>query len=86
MEEGDGAEQAAGLVEEGERRLEPDAGNIARPHEVARGERAGAGLDPERREALEQDAGQELEIADEPGEEADIEHLADEAGDDIAVF
>ena len=86
VEEGDGAEQAAGLVEEGERRLEPDAGNIARPHEVARGERAGAGLDPERREALEQDAGQELEIADEPGEEADIEHLADEAGDDIAVF
>ena len=86
MKEADRAEHVADFGQQGFCRLEPDAGNIAWSHEITCSQRAGARFHTEARKALEHDIGEQGEVANDEGEEADIEHLLEEARHDVGIL
>jgi len=85
VEEGDRSEQFTDFCQQRRGRLEPDPGNIAGPQEVCGGQRGRSGPDAELGKAFEEDAGQQRKVAEDQGEEADIEHLLQKRGDDIGL-
>src|SRR3546814_9378175 len=64
---------------------EPGGGDAAGLHEIGETDAGAAGLQTETGEAVEHDAGERGEIADDEGEKADIEDLLDQAVHDVFV-
>ena len=83
-ERGD-ADQLAGLLQQRPRRGEPGRGHEPRPHQVGRRQRRARRLQPEPGEGLEDDVGEALEVVEQQGEEADVEHLADQLRRDVVL-
>lgn len=82
---GDIAHQLAGGFEDRLAGVETDLRDAARVEKIG-GRKAGAGgLQAESGKAVEGDFGKLVEIADEEGEEVDIERLLDEARDDVLL-
>src|SRR3546814_639023 len=65
--------------------VEPGGGDAAGLHEIGETDAGAAGLQTETGEAVEHDAGERGEIADDEGEKADIEDLLDQAVHDVFV-
>ena len=86
MEKADRPEHVADLFEQGLSRIEPNACNIPRTQEISRRHRAAARFYAELCKTVEHDPGEQCEIANDEGEEADIEHLLQKAGDHICVL
>src|SRR3546814_20218366 len=64
---------------------EPGGGDAAGLHEIGETDTGAAGLQTETGEAVEHDAGERGEIADDEGEKADIEDLLDQVVHDVFV-
>ena len=86
MEEGDWPQHVTDLFEQRLSGIETDARNEARTQEIIGGHRPATCRHAELGEAVEDDAGEQREVADDEGEEADIEHLFEESGDDVGVL
>jgi hypothetical protein len=83
-ERGD-ADELPGLLQQRLRRGEPGRRDESRPHQVVGRESRSRGLEPEAGERLEHDVGEALEVADQEGKEADVEHLADQLRGDVVL-
>src|SRR3546814_18493008 len=70
-------------LEQGLRRIDPGRGDDARAHEVADRHGAAPRFQSQAGEAFKQDAGEGLEIADDEGDDTDVERLLDAELDDV---
>ncbi|KAG1086346.1 hypothetical protein G6F40_013969 [Rhizopus arrhizus] len=72
----------------GDRRpgVDADLGQPARLQEVLHAQGRAAGGQAQARERTEHDAGQPVEVADDVGERADTEHLAQQLGDHVVAL
>lgn len=80
------AHQRACLLQKRPGRLEADAGEIARPEQIVGGEFVLRRTKPETCEGAEDDIGEACEIIQDQCEDADIEHLPQEATEHIALL
>ena len=71
LEEGDIAHEAGDRLKQRPAGLEADLGDTAGPHEIVRRDAGAGGGEAEAGKALEDDAGEEIPVADQVGEEAE---------------
>ena len=84
-EDGGEAGEVADLLENGAASVHANGGELAGAQEIVL-RQAGTGcLQAEPGEGFEDDAGERVEIVDDVGEGADIEHLLDELGEDLVM-
>lgn len=79
------ADEIADLIDERIRRLIAGGGDLAGFEQIVGGERTGRGLYAETGEGSVDDLGKVLEVVEDQREDADIEHLPDEALDDVVL-
>src|SRR3546814_16120132 len=85
LEEGPVAHETGGRVEQRPTGVEPGLRHLAGAEQIRRGEARTAGLQAEPGEALEDDAGEVVPVADKVGEDADEQRLLHQAGHDVVV-
>ena len=85
VEEADEAHQAGDRGEDRLAGVDADLGEPARLKELRLAQRPAAGLEAEPGEGVEDDLGEVVEVADDEGEDADIEGLPDQARDHVLV-
>ena len=85
VEEADEAHQAGDRVEDRLAGVDADLGEPPRLKELRLAERPAAGLEAEAGEAIEDDLREVVEVADDEGEDADIERLLDQACEHVLV-
>ncbi|KAG1252573.1 hypothetical protein G6F65_017863 [Rhizopus arrhizus] len=76
----------ADLLEDRRPGVDADLGQPARLQEVLHAQGRAAGGQAQARERTEHDAGQPVEVADDVGEGADVQHLADQLGDHVLAL
>src|SRR3546814_6159765 len=79
-------EQVAGLLDQRIGGLEARAGNEARTKQLIRRQAGTRCLQPEAGERLEDDVCKDLPVVEDQRESTDIEHLADEPGEDVGAL
>ncbi|KCZ48718.1 hypothetical protein HY17_15220 [Hyphomonas sp. CY54-11-8] len=79
-------QHVADLFEQRLTGIETDTGNEAGAQEIIGSHRPAASGHAKLGETVKDDTGEEREVADDEGEEADIEHLLQEPGDDVRVL
>src|SRR3546814_8844240 len=79
-------EQVAGRLDQRIRGLEARAGNEARTKQWIRRQAGTRCLQPEAGERLEDDVCKDLPVVEDQRESTDIEHLADEPGEDVGAL
>src|SRR3546814_11691796 len=85
LEEGPVAHETGGRVEQRPTGVEPGLRHLAGAEQIRRGEARTAGLQAELGEALEDDAGEVVPVADKVGEDADEQRLLHQAGHAVVV-
>ncbi len=85
LEEADIAHQGRDRVQDRAAGIDSDLGDAAGTQEVGRGHAGPGGFQAKPGKTLEDDAGEIVPVADQPGEDADEQRLLGEPGDDVLI-